>query len=140
MVLVLICVLFFNIAFCVALVHNDDSAVTHAVNDSPHEVATCFSCSISRVLNVCFVQVERRLLLLARALPHELQRPALVTICRSVRDGYAFSSHWRQIEDGKSALYQCFLLARSCECAFCSKILHSSYFLRLVVFFSSQAS
>ena len=62
-------------------VHNDPSFVTRAASDSPFEIA-------------------RRLALLARALRHERQRPALVTICRSIRDGYAYPQHWAQIEGG----------------------------------------
>ncbi len=68
-----------------AAVHNDDSEVTRAVNDSPHEIA-------------------RRLRVLRNALRREPQVPVLVTICRSIRDGYAASRHWKQIEAGVLAL------------------------------------
>lgn len=39
-------------------------------------------------------------LVLADVLATEPQRPVLVTLCRSVRDGYAPSALWRQIETG----------------------------------------
>jgi hypothetical protein len=68
-------------------VHNDPSFVTRAASDSPFEIA-------------------RRLALLARALKSEKQRPALVTICRSIRDGYAYPQHWAQIESGLLAMLE----------------------------------
>ncbi len=64
-----------------AAVHNDPSFVTRAASDSPFEIA-------------------RRFKVMAKALKRELRVPAVVTICRSIRDGYAYPGHWAQIEAG----------------------------------------
>ena len=60
---------------------NDPSLVTRANSMSPFEVA-------------------RRLEVLEHALAQERERPAVVTVCRSVRDGYTPPALWKQIETG----------------------------------------
>lgn len=70
-----------NDASVYQVVNNDKHPVTRSASSSPYEVA-------------------RRLGVLRVALGNEQTRPALVTVCRSVRDGYTHPHMWPQIEEG----------------------------------------
>lgn len=64
-----------------ALVNNDESPVSRACSNNPYEM-------------------KRRLAVLEEVLKMQPRKPVLVTICRSLRDGYTDPRHWAQIESG----------------------------------------
>src|SRR4029079_8225824 len=64
-----------------SILNNDDNPLSRSASDNPYEV-------------------NRRLHALEVALRNEKTTPVLVTICRSMRDGYTNPHLWKQIESG----------------------------------------